>query len=335
MRVGLAGTGRIGVLHAANLCAHPEVSELILTDVDLDRAQSAAKILDGAVTVADSVDALFACGVDALVVATSTDTHAELILRSVRAGVPVFCEKPISAALTSSREVVDRLEGTDVPVQLGFQRRFDTGYMGAREAVESGRTGWVHTLRATTLDPAPPEPEYIPRSGGIFTDCSVHDFDIIRWVTGAEVSRAYGIGSNRGADFFAAAGDVDTAAAILQLDDGALALVSSTRYNGAGCDVRLEVLGSKDSISVGLDDHTPLRSAEPGVSWPAGRPPADFMERFHEAYLRELDTFIDVAAGRVPSPCTPQDALEALLIAQACELARREQRSVEIAEMRS
>src|SRR5262249_39118161 len=217
--------------------------------------------------------------------------------------------------------------------QVGFQRRFDAGYAAAREAVRAGRLGWLHTVRAGTLDPAPPPAEYVAGCGGLFRDLSVHDFDAIRWVTGREVAEVYAAGGNRGAAFFAAAGDVDTGAAVLTLDDGTLGLVSGTRYNPAGYDVRLELFGSADSLAVGLDDRLPLRSAEPGATFPAGPACPSFLERFRLASPRELAAFVEVAAGRAASPCTVQDALAAFRVAEACELSRRERRPVRLAEV--
>jgi myo-inositol 2-dehydrogenase/D-chiro-inositol 1-dehydrogenase len=269
-----------------------------------------------------------------VVIAAPTAAHPELILRAVSAGVPVFCEKPVASDVPDTLRVLAAVADSSVPVQIGFQRRFDPGYTAARSAVATGELGWVHTVRATTMDPAPPPAAYVPTSGGFFRDCSVHDFDAIRWVTGREVAEVYAVGANRGASFFREAGDVDTAAALLTLDDGTLGLVSGTRYNAAGYDVRLEVLGSLADLVAGLDDRVPLWSAEPGVSWPEGPAYPGFMERFASAYQAELAVFVDVAAGRVPSPCTVADALEAFYVAEACELSRREHRPVALGEVR-
>ena len=162
----------------------------------------------------------------------------------------------------------------------------------------------------------------------------MHDFDAIRWVSGHEVTRVYAAGANRGEQFFRDAGDVDTASALLTLDDGTIAVVSCTRYNAAGYDVRLEVLGSAGGMCAGLDDRMPLRSADPGATFPAGPAHRQFMERFGDAYVAELTAFIEVAAGRTASPCTPQDALEAFYVAEACELSRHRGAPVDIAEVR-
>jgi myo-inositol 2-dehydrogenase/D-chiro-inositol 1-dehydrogenase len=248
--------------------------------------------------------------------------------------LPTFCEKPVADDVDGTLAVLGKVEGSDVPVHIGFQRRFDAGYVAAREAVQSGSLGWVHTMRSCTLDPSPPTPEYIAASGGFFRDCSVHDFDSIRWVSGHEVREVYALGANRGEDFFVTAGDIDTAAAVLTLEDGTLALVSGTRYNARGYDVRLEVLGSQDSISVGLDDRLPLRSAEPGVTFPAGVPYPAFMERFRAAYVAELTAFVEIVNRRARPSCTVADALEAFYIAEACELSRAQHRPVLVDEVR-
>jgi myo-inositol 2-dehydrogenase/D-chiro-inositol 1-dehydrogenase len=331
MKIGLIGTGRIGAFHAATLRRLAGVGSVVVADADPDRAKHAATTLG--VDFAQDVEALFAARPDGVVVTAATAAHPELILRGVTAGVPVFCEKPVATDIAGTLRVIDETAGSPVPVQIGFQRRFDAGYAAARDTVRSGRLGWVHTLRANTMDAAPPPAEYVPTSGGFYRDCSVHDFDIIRWVTGREVAEVYAVGANRGEEFFRAAGDVDTAAALLTLDDGTLALVSGTRYNAGGHDVRLEVLGSAGDVAVGLDERTPLRSAE-GVPWPSGQPYQTFLDRFRAAYESELATFVEVAAGRAASPCTPTDALEAFYVAEACVVSRREHRPVPLTEIR-
>ncbi|MDQ6714771.1 MAG: Gfo/Idh/MocA family oxidoreductase, partial [Actinomycetota bacterium] len=189
--------------------------------------------------------------------------------------------------------------------------------------------------RANTHDQSPPQAAYIPTSGGLFRDCCVHDFDIIRFVTGREIASVFARGANKGAPFFAEAGDVDTAAAVLHLDDDTLVTLSATRYNGAGHDVRMEVMGSDGTIGVGFDDSLAVRSAEVGVDYPAGPQHWSFMERFLPAYRAELAAFTDVAKGNRPSPCTVADALQAFRAAEACELSRREDRVVKMDEVGS
>ena len=331
MRIGLAGAGRIGAFHATTLSSLDGVHEVVVGDVDPATARSTAASLPAArvVPIEDLPDA----GLDVLVVATSTPAHAALIRAGVDRGLPTFCEKPVAATLDETIAVVRAVEDGDVPVQIGFQRRFDPGYRRARDAVCSGELGFVHTLRATTGDRRPPHADYVPTSGGIFRDCSIHDADVVRFVTGHEVVRVFALGGSKGEAFFAEGGDVDTGAALLTLDDGTLALLSTTRYHGQGHDVRLEVLGSTGSVCVGLDDSLALRSLEDGVRFPAGPVHDSFMDRFEPAYRAELTHFLAVARGEVPTPCTVRDALEAFRVAEACTVSLRDGRPVDLSEI--
>jgi myo-inositol 2-dehydrogenase/D-chiro-inositol 1-dehydrogenase len=332
MRLGLLGLGRIGAFHAGTLASLPAVDSLVAADIVPSLTREVCERVG--IEAAASPEAVLKSGIDGLVIAASTDAHPELIVAAIDAGLPVFCEKPIAPSIAQSVEVVRHVQAAGVPVQIGYQRRFDIGFQAAHAAVKRGELGWLHTVRSTTLDPAPPTPAYVAVSGGLFRDCGVHDFDIIRWVTGREVIEVYATGSNQGEDFFAAAGDVDSSAAVLTLEGGTLAVVSNTRYNPRGYDVRLEVHGSKDSIAVGLEDRLPLRSVEPGTSFPAGRPHPVFMERFEPAYRTELEVFAELVAGERDSPCTVADALEAEWIAEACTLSHREHRPVRIDEVK-
>jgi myo-inositol 2-dehydrogenase/D-chiro-inositol 1-dehydrogenase len=334
MRVVLFGAGRLGSFHAATLHDHPEVSELVVADADAGRAAETAARLGAGARAAASVDEAFAGGGDAVVIASATSAHAELISRAVRAGLPAYCEKPVALDLDSTVAALREVEDAGTVLQMGFQRRFDPGYRAAREAVRAGRLGRLHTVRALTSDMAPPPPEFVPLSGGLYRDCLIHDFDAVRWVTGREVVEVYAMGANGGADFFRAAGDVDTAAALLSLDDGTLATATSTRYNGAGYDIRMELAGSLDQIAVGVDARTPITSMEPGAAPGVADPWTGFVDRFGDAYRAEIDAFVQVVAGRTENPCDGREALEALLVAEACEVSRRERRPVAIAEMR-
>jgi myo-inositol 2-dehydrogenase/D-chiro-inositol 1-dehydrogenase len=332
LRLGLAGCGRIGRLHAEVLHQLPDVDELVVADLDAGRAEAVAARLD--VKAVGSLAELLASVVDAVVVATATDTHPALVQQSVTAGLPTFCEKPLAPDVPATLDVIAAIEGSGVTVQMGFQRRFDPGYRAARRMLAEGRLGWLHGIRSVTSDAAPPPEEFIAGSGGLFRDCLVHDFDSIRWLTGREIVSVFAQGSNAGAAYFSEHGDVDTAAALLTLDDGTLATVTSTRYNGAGHDVRLELLGERDSVAVGLDGHTPLTSLENGVTFPEGEPHPSFAERFAAAYRAEMEAFVTLARDGGPSPCTPHDALEAFYVAEAAELSRARNRPVDVSEVR-
>ena len=331
MRIGLVGVGRIGAFHAATLKCLDSVEQVVVTDCDPARAQAAAKELD--CEAAADVEALFQAGLDGVAICAPTSSHAELVGRAQDAGLTTFCEKPLASDLAGTLRMAERVGNGSVPVQIGFQRRFDPGYRAARAAVTSGSLGWIHTIRATTNDAAPPHASYIPTSGGFFRDCSIHDFDAVRFVTGREVVSVFAVGQNRGAAFFAESDDIDAAAAVLTMDDGTIALVSGSRYNARGYDVRLEALGSKDSVCVVMDDRLPLRSLEAGIGFPAGKPYADFMERFRQAYVDELVAFTELVAGLIETPCSVQDGLQAFLVAEACYRSRRDGRPVRLDEV--
>ncbi|HLN75993.1 MAG TPA: Gfo/Idh/MocA family oxidoreductase [Nocardioidaceae bacterium] len=333
MRLGLIGLGRIGAFHADTLSHLDGVDSLVVTDaVPMVTAAVAEKC--GA-EAADSPESLIASGVDGIVIAAATAAHTALIRAGIDAGIPVFCEKPLSGALDEAVAIARYVNDSGVPVQIGYPRRFDAAYLAAHDAVAAGELGWVHTVRSTTLDPAPAPREYIAASGGIFRDCSVHDFDTVRWVTGREVVEVYATGSARGEAFFAELGDVATAQTLLTFDDGATAVVSNTRYNPRGHDVRLELHGTADSVAAGWSDSTPLRNLEPGSSWPTGEPWTFFMDRLADAFRAELTAFTEVVAGRRTSPCTVDDALAVAWIAEAATVSLNQHRPVQIAEVQS
>ena len=333
MRLGLIGLGRIGSFHADTLSQLTAVDELVVTDAFADLTKSVAERVGA--RIADSPQSMISGGVDAIVIAAATGAHTELIKAGVDAGIPVFCEKPLSGDLSEALAIARYVNEREVPVQIGYPRRFDPAFAAARAAAATGELGWVHTVRSTTLDPAPAPRGYIEVSGGIFRDCSVHDFDAVRWVTGREVVEVYATGSARGADFFAEFGDVATAQTLLTFDDGATAVVSNTRYNARGYDVRLEVHGTDDSVAAGWSDSTPLRNLEPGVNWPAGPPATFFMDRLAQAFTAELTAFTQVVAGERPSPCTVDDAMAVAYMAEAAALSLAEHRPVQIAEVQA
>ena len=260
MRVGVAGVGRIGRPHTERLIAHPDVSQVVLQDANAELAASVASDL-GLRAVSDYEDLL--ASVDAVVIAATTTAHAGLLRASVQAGIPTFCEKPISHDLEQSRETVALIHQRSVPVQMGFQRRFDPGYQAAADLVASGGLGTLYTLRTVGHDPEPATEAYIAGSGGMFRDFSVHDFDAIRFVTGEEVIEVFAQTTVRKWDIYQRFDDADVATAAITLSGGALGLMSYTRHNPLGYDVRMELFGSRDSVVVGWDDRAPLRSLEP------------------------------------------------------------------------
>ena len=328
MRVGLIGAGRIGAFHAQTLADHPAVTDVVVTDPLLDRAEAVSADVGG--RVAPDAESMVA-GIDAMVVAAATDVHAEMMLLAAEAGIPVFCEKPIATDLPATDVVVERLRILDIAAQIGFQRRFDFGYRSAKELVDSGQLGHLYSVRTTTHDYDPPPPGY--HDTGIFKDTQIHDFDVLRFVTGQEVVAAYADGHTTTTEEFGEDRPVDTGVVILSLTDGTRAIMSGIRHDPLGHDVRMELFGTRDSVSVGLEPRLPLRSVEAGVAPPAAPTPKTFLDRFAPAYRDEIAAFIEVAQGRLASPCTPEDAREALRIAVACDVSREQHRLVEMKEI--
>lgn len=330
LAIGIIGVGRIGLSHAQTVKAELGDGRLFLADVDRGRAEQAAGGLG-----ATAVDIAEIFGeVDGVVIATPTSTHAELLLAAVEHRVPAFCEKPVALDVPTTRRVIAAVEASGAPVQIGFQRRFDLGYQAAHQAVRSGELGELRRAHLLTCDPTPPAAQFVPGSGGIFKDCAIHDIDVLRWISGQEVEEVFAYGMARGAEFFAEYGDVSEAAAALKLVDGTLATLQLSRYNGQGYDVRMELAGTRGSLAVGLDEHTALRSAEPGVAFPGGEPFPAFYPRFQDAYTAELAAFVKVVAGELPVPAGVVDALEALFVCEALGQSCREGRAVKVGDVR-
>jgi myo-inositol 2-dehydrogenase/D-chiro-inositol 1-dehydrogenase len=330
MRVGLLGAGRIGALHAGVLAGDPGVDALMVGDVDAGRAKALAGELGGE---SGSIEEVLESRPDAVVIAASTSAHADLIRAAVDAGIPAFCEKPVALGYDETLEIVERVESSGAVLQIGFQRRFDAGYVEAKRLIDAGALGTLYSVRLATHDPEPPHEGYIPVSGGIFRDLHIHDFDALRWLTGSEAEEVYATGSVRKFGVFARYGDVDTSAALIRMSGGVVAVLTGGRHDPLGYDVRAEIFGSGDSIAVGLDGRTPIRSVEPGVPPPEKPAYPNFQVRFEDAYRAELEHFLRVVRGEAENPCTGRDALEALRIAMAADLSLAEHRPVSLTEV--
>ncbi len=326
-RIGLLGVGRIGIMHARILA--PKVESLVVADVVPERARQAADELGAQVrSVEDFFDSE---DLDGVVLATPTDAHARHIEAAVGLGAPIFCEKPVALDIASTERANAAAKSAGVPVHIGFQRRFDAAYAAARERLAAGEIGELRRVHMHTLDQAPAAREFLAASGGIFTDCLIHDFDALRWVTGREVEEVFAFGTDLGLPDFADFSDVCETVLALRLTGGALATAHSSRFNGAGYDVRMEVHGTEGTDVVGMDERLPVRSLEPGVAFPSGEPWADFIARFAACYERELEAFLDVVAGKAEVPSTIDDAVASLRVAEACATSCREGRPVKVA----
>jgi myo-inositol 2-dehydrogenase/D-chiro-inositol 1-dehydrogenase len=344
LNVGLLGAGRIAAIHAETLASARGVGGVAIFDPVRPAADALASRMERggrgpAVRVAGSVAELLEVA-DAVVVATPSSTHGDLVGRAAAAGLPVFCEKPIALDLDSVDAVLAGVAAAGVDLQVGFQRRFDPGYLAVREAITSGAIGRLLLLRATAFDHVPPPPGYLPTSGGIHADMLVHDFDAVRWLTGREVAQVYAAGAVLTDASFAEHGDVDTSVVVLTLDDGTMATLSASRRDPLGYDHRLEVLGTGDSLAVGLSARAPLRLVGAGGATQdgdrdggdarAGAEPAyaSFADRFRDAYRAEMEAFVALALGAGPNRCGGADARAAMVVALAAGRSMAERRPV-------
>ena len=329
MIIGLLGLGRIGATHARNL-AGIEGIDLVVHDPD-DEAVRRTVEATGARPLPDRGAVLAAS--EAVVIATPTANHPDDLAAASAAGVPIFCEKPISLDLESTAAALAVVEGAGVELQVGFMRRFDPGFVAMRRAVESGALGDVYLVRAASHDHVPPHESYLDQSGSVFRDMHIHDFDAIRWLTGREVVEVYAAGSVLVDEMFERHGDVDMTALVLALDDGVLASITGARANPLGYDHRTEVIGSRDALCAGWTERTPLRSADPGT--PAG--PTDpypaFPDRFGPAYRAEVEAFVSLVRGEGENRSPGRGALEALRIAVAADRSLAEHRPVALSEV--
>ena len=332
MKIAIFGAGRIGPLHARTLLEHEAVEGISITDIVPGRAAEVAQELG--LTAVDDPDVALA-EADAVVITASTDDHPPLIQAALAHGLPIFCEKPLASSLAGSISLMAEIEASESPFQLGFQRRFDPAYVEARRLIAEGAMGMLHMLSLRSHDPEPASEEFIASSGGMFSDLSIHDLDILRFLTATEVDEVYCQGTARGFPVYEKYADYATAVATMKLVDGTPVVLSWTRQDPLGHDVRTEIFGTLDSVSIGVGPRMPLRSLEPGVPPPAGPPWHIFLDRWDDAYHDEMLAFVDVAMGERPSPCSARDGVEALRIAEALTIAAAEHRIVALAEISS
>jgi myo-inositol 2-dehydrogenase / D-chiro-inositol 1-dehydrogenase len=328
MRVGVFGLGRMGVRRAELLREHDAVDDLIVSNRAEERGRDTARALDARwLPIAEALDA----PLDAAVLATATATHAGFVEHLVGRGVPVLCEKPLAVTVAESRRLADLIAQSGVPVQMGFQRRHDPAYRAARDAVATGALGTLYSVRLVAHDAEPSPEDYIPTSGGIFRDMHVHDFDLVRWLTGDEVVQVFATGAVRRWERFARHDDVDTTAIVLSTESGIPVAVTGARHDPLGYDSRAELFGSEDSITVGLTASSPLRAVEGGA--PEQPTPTGFLDRFEAAFRAETNTFVEVARDGAANPCAPEEAVEAMRLAEACDRSWREGRAVAVQEI--
>ena len=325
------GAGRIGAIHAANAAAHPAVNIKYIVDT----CEAAARRLADRhrAALAGRGDALADGGIDAVIIASSTATHAELIERSARAGKAIFCEKPVDLDPVRARRCQAAVERAGVVCAIGFNRRFDAQFAALKETLDRGTIGRLEMLSITSRDPAPPPLDYVEVSGGLFRDMMIHDFDMARWLLGEEPVQVFAAATCQVDAAIGAAGDVDSALVTLQTATGRLCQIGNSRRSGYGYDQRIEALGSSGMAQAGNVPQNQLTiSAGRGVE--SAGPPHFFLERYAQAYRCELEHFIDCVQGKSRPLVGMDDGLQALLLAEAADQSLQSGRLIQLPQQR-
>lgn len=321
------GAGRIGSIHAANVAAHPDARLRYVVDVNPEAAHKLAQAHGAEVT--DLQRGLADPQVDGVIIASSTDTHAELILASARAGKAIFCEKPIHLTIERVDECLREVERSGVLLTVGFNRRFDPNFSALHRGLREGRVGRLEMINITSRDPAPPPIDYITTSGGLFRDMMIHDFDMARWLLGEDPVEVHAMASCLVDPQIGRAGDVDTAMVMLRTESGALCHIDNSRRAVYGYDQRIEVFGSEGMLRVANVKPTTVEwwSAD---ALRVDTPYYSFLERYASAYKIELNHFIDVIGGRAQPAVSGEDGRKALLLADAAVQSFQSRRPVRL-----
>ena len=333
MKLGLIGAGRIGKLHAELLTYHiPETEIKTIAEIYLDNIKGWANQLGISNLTADYSDILNDDDIEAILISSSTDTHARLIIEAAEAGKHIFCEKPIDLDVEKIRQALNSVNAAGVKLQVGFNRRFDPNFKKVREVVEAGKIGDVHLVKITSRDPAPPPIEYLKVSGGIFLDMAIHDFDMARYLSISDVEEVYAQGAVLIDPAIGDIGDVDTAVITLRFKNGALGVIDNSRQAAYGYDQRAEVFGSKGCVDVKneLPNSATVSTAE-GVM--GEKPHYFFLERYQMSYIEELKAFTEAVKKDEEPPVTGNDGLQPVLIGLAALKSLSEKKPIKIKEV--
>jgi myo-inositol 2-dehydrogenase/D-chiro-inositol 1-dehydrogenase len=332
LNLAVIGVGRMGSVHVRNLIRRlPQANVVALCDIRLDVAHKVAEELGIRAVVSDYRQLLADARVAAVLIAASTDVHAEMVAHAARAGKHIFCEKPLALDLPSIDDALAAVAAAGVKLQVGFNRRFDPGFQRVREIVASGAIGRPCILRIASRDPEPPPIEYARASGGMFLDMTIHDFDMARFLVG-EVEEVYALGGVLVAPWLAEAGDVDTDIVTLRFANGALGVIDNSRQAVYGYDQRLEVFcsaGVAQADNQAVD--TVVRGDASGMH--AALPPRFFMQRYPETYVNELREFIDCVLHDKEPPVTGRDGRLSVVLGYAAWRSWRENRPVKLTEI--
>lgn len=330
VRIGIIGTGRIGQIHARNLCALiPSASVVAVTDAVAQCARQCAAECGIDHVVLDYRDMIASPDIDAVIICSPTDTHARLITEAAQAGKHIFCEKPIALDPAAIDPVLAEVEKAGVKLQVGFNRRFDPGFSHARQAVADGRIGIPHLVRITSRDPELPPLNYIKSSGGLFLDMTIHDFDMSRFILGEEISEVFAVGNALVDPAVKEAGDIDTAVITLTYRSGAYAVIDNSRQAVYGYDQRLEVFGSEGCIAVG--NRSPYESTlYSRRATESAKPLYFFLERYQESFLEEMRQFVQAVQNDTQPAVSGIDGKIPVIIGLAAQQSLQQCRPVKI-----
>lgn len=334
LNIGIIGAGRIGKVHAESITNHVKDAQVAaIADPFMNEAtKSWAENLGIPKILKDYHEILNDASIDAVLICSSTDTHADISIEAIHAGKHVFCEKPISQDLSKIKEVMEALKGSNVKFQVGFNRRFDHNFEAVRAAVNEGKIGDVHIVKITSRDPDAPPIEYVRVSGGMFLDMTIHDFDMVRYLSGSDVEEVYANGTCLVNPAIRNEGDVDTAIITMKLSNGALAVIDNSRKADYGYDQRAEVFGSLGQVAVTNDaNSTAVISTKAGVT--GEKPLYFFLERYMASFSKEVSLFVKACLCDTDVPVDINDGLQPVLIAKAAKKSLDEGRPVKLSEI--
>ncbi len=333
LRIGIIGAGRIGKVHAETLAFRlPDATVSAIADVNGDAAKEVAERFRIPRAVIDSGEIINDPSIDAVLICSPTETHAELVIQAARAGKHIFCEKPIDHSLSKIDLALHEVKKSGVKFQVGFNRRFDANFSRVRAAVTEGEIGTPHLMHIVSRDPGPPPISYVKVSGGIFLDMTIHDFDMARFLVGDEVESIYTAGGVRVDPEIGKAGDLDTVVIVLQFRNGVIGTIDNSRQAVYGYDQRVEILGSKGAITTG-NCYPNQAILSTGTAVQRDLPLHFFMDRYTESFVSELRAFVQAILRNKPVPVNGMDGRIAVVMGLAARKSYDERRPVQLNEV--
>ncbi|MGL6119047.1 MAG: inositol 2-dehydrogenase [Fusobacteriaceae bacterium] len=335
LNIGIIGAGRIGKVHAESIQKFVKNGsvKMIADPFMTPEIETWAKGLGIEKCSKDYKDILNDKDIQAVLICSSTNTHAPISVEAAKAGKHIFCEKPIGTSLEEITEMLKIVKEAGIKFQVGLNRRFDNNFKAIKKAVVAGQIGEPHVIKVTSRDPQAPPPEYVKVSGGMFFDMTIHDFDMVRYLSGSEVVEVYAMGDVLINKDFKALGDIDTAIITMKLANGAMAVIDNSREAAYGYDQRAEVFGSKGAISISNNTESKaVLSNKDGVV--SEKPLYFFLERYMQSFTSEMVEFIDAVKNNTPTPVTGDDGLKCILIGMAAKKSLAEGRPVKLSEIK-